>query len=149
MRKQLYLAIIDRLKQLTDDLGHRLVKHFDLWNLNVEFIELERAFEMPAVFIEFCNIEWKTLSGGVQQADVDVRLHVVTRYRGEAADGSPFQADALEHFDLLEKINKALFGLEGNGFKAFKRIGSATNHNHEEIIENVETYRAMVIDKLL
>lgn len=148
MRKQIYLAVTERLKQLQDENGERLIKHFDLWNMNVEFIELETAFDMPAVFIEFPPIEWKTLSGGVQQANVGVKLHVVTRYAGSAADGSGFQADAIAYFDLLDKIHRQLFGLRGTGFNALKRVGSATNHNHEEIIESIEMYETMVIDQL-
>lgn len=146
MRKKLYLAIIERLKELTDEHGNRLIKHFDLWNMNVEFIELETAFEMPAVFVEFTPIEWKTLGGGVQQANVSLNLHVVTAYSGSAAEGSDFQTDAIAYFDLLDKIHHHLFGLKGTGFNALKRTGSATNHNHEEIIESIETYETMVID---
>lgn len=147
MRKEIYLAIINRLKELTDTDGNRLIKHFDLWNMNVEFIELETAFEMPAVFIEFMPIEWKTLSAGVQQANVGIKLHVVTAYVGAAADGSDFQADAIAYFDLLDKMHRHLFGLRGNGFNALKRTGSATNHNHEQIIESIEMYETMVIDQ--
>ncbi len=147
MRKRIYLAIIEKLKELKDEHGAAKIKHFDLWNMNVEFIELETAFDMPAVFIEFEPIAWKTLGNGVQQADVAIKLHVVTRYEGASADGSQFQAEALAYFDLLDEIHKKLFGLKGEGFNALKRVHSATNHNHEEIIESIEVYSTMVIDR--
>ena len=47
MRKELYKALCERLKTVDN------VKHIDLWNNNVEFIEQESAWQRPAVFIEF------------------------------------------------------------------------------------------------
>lgn len=59
MRKQLFLAVTQRLKSRVPQLAH-----FDLWNQNVEFIEQEAVFAMPAVFMEFKPIHWETLNGG-------------------------------------------------------------------------------------
>lgn len=147
MRKQLYLAVIKRLKTITDAFSEPMIQHFDLWNHNVEFIEQETAFNLPAVFIEFAPISWKTLSLQVQEADIIIKLHVVTRWENISADGSASQEQALELFDLLNDIKKALTGLQGNGFSGFKRIGSEPNHNHEEIIEEIELFQVHVIDK--
>lgn len=145
MRKQLYLAVIERLKTITDALNQPIIEHFDLWNNNVEFIEQETAFNCPAVFIEFAPINWKNVSMQVQEADVIIRLHVVTRWENISADGSASQAQALELFDLLVSIKEALTGLRGIGFSGFKRIASDTNHNHEEIVESIESFSVHVI----
>lgn len=145
MRKQLYLAVIERLKTITDALNQPIIEHFDLWNNNVEFIEQETAFNCPAVFIEFAPISWKNVSMQVQEADVIIRLHVVTRWENISADGSASQAQALELFDLLVSIKEALTGLRGIGFSGFKRIASDTNHNHEEIVESIESFSVHVI----
>lgn len=51
MRKFLYLSLMERLKQLTDETGEPVIKTFDLWNEQVSFLEQEEAFETPAVFI--------------------------------------------------------------------------------------------------
>lgn len=147
MRKQLYLAVIERLKTITDALNQPIIEHFDLWNNNVEFIEQETAFNCPAVFIEFVPISWKNLSMQSQEADVIIRFHIVTRWENISADGSASQEQALELFDLLDNIKKALTGLKGNGFSGFKRISSDTNHNHEEIVESIESFYVHVIDK--
>ncbi len=147
MRKKIYLAIIERLKQIIDQDGMQRIKHFDLWNHNVEFIEQETPFDMPAVFIEFGPIDWATMAGGVQQATITVSIHVATRYGGATADGALSQDEALSHFDLLDEIGKKMFGLNGDGFQAFKRIRSQTNHNHEEIIENIESFTTFVVCK--
>jgi hypothetical protein len=52
MRKFLYLSLMERLKQLTDETGEPVIKTFDLWNEQVSFLEQEEAFETPAVFME-------------------------------------------------------------------------------------------------
>lgn len=144
MRKRIYLAVVERLKEITGEIE---IKHFDLWNQNVEFIEQDTAFDMPAVFVEFAPILWKTLGNNIQQADIEVRLHVVTEYKGNTSDNSELQSEALVYFDLLDAINRKMFGLKGEGFNAFTRVSSATNHNHEEIIENIEIFTTKVIDR--
>lgn len=146
MRKQLYLAVIQRLKTITSANGEPVLKHFDLWNQNVAFIEQEAIFGMPAVFIEFTPIDWKTLGGGVQTANIVFHLHIVTATPGSAADGSDFQPDALQLFDLLEDIHRALNGFRGQHFRMMQRISSQTNHNHEEVIESIETFSVNVDD---
>lgn len=64
MRKFLYLSLMERLKQLTDETGEPVIKTFDLWNEQVSFLEQEEAFETPAVFIEFRPVKW---NGGMPQ----------------------------------------------------------------------------------
>ena len=147
MRKEIYLAIIDKLKTIVDADGIPKLKHFDLWNMNVEYIDQETVWEMPAVFIEFAPIQWKEAGNGCQQANVTIALHIATPYEGGASDGSVLQSDALSYFELLDEIHKALYGLKGSGFGALKRVSSQTNHNHEEIIESIETFSCIVIDK--
>lgn len=147
MRKEIYLAIIERLKTIVDGAGTAKIKHYDLWNMNVEYIDQETVWDMPAVFVEFAPIQWKEAGNGCQQATVTIALHIATPYEGAAADGSIAQSDALGYFELLDDIHKALYGLKGSGFNALKRVSSQTNHNHEEIIESIETFSCMVIDK--
>lgn len=96
MRRMLYLGLTEALKELKDDGGQPLIRHIDLWNEQVEFIEQEEPFDTPAVFIEFRPVQWRTLGGTTQQADVPFRLHVVTKWQGSARDGSVFQEESLE-----------------------------------------------------
>ena len=98
MRHFLYLSLIERLKQLTDPAGEPVIKTFDLWNEQVEFVEQEEVFDTPAVFIEFLPVKWTNLGGGVQRAEATIRLHIVlhgmevpekaTRYNGKALNAS-------------------------------------------------------------
>ena len=148
MRAKIYLAIVDKLKTIVDTEDVPIIKHFDLWNMNVEYIDQETVWDMPAVFIEFAPIQWKEAGNGAQQANISIVLHIATQYVGASANGEQSQSDALEYFKLLDKIHKALYGLRGENFMALKRVSSQTNHNHAEIIESIETFTCTIVDKL-
>lgn len=166
MRKELYNKICMRLKRLYKlpdgsvyEHGNkeeeipagavRIVNHIDLWNHNVEFIEQEENWERPAVFVEFCPIRWNAIVPGVEyRAEPEVKLHIVTDWKGAANDGSPFKEEALDVFDLPELIHDRLSCMEGETFKVFDLVESRTNHNHEEIVENIEVYSCVAIKRL-
>ena len=70
------------------EVGGGLIKHIDLWNHNVEFIEQEENWERPAVFVEFCPIRWNAIVDGVEyRAEPEVKLHIVTDWPGAAVGG--------------------------------------------------------------
>jgi hypothetical protein len=143
MRKELFVAICDALKGIQNE---HSIEHVDLWNNNVIFIEEETPFQMPAVFVEFDQISWSDQGDGEFKSKPTVKLHVVSRWEGSAADGSEYRGDALDVFDLLEDILFALTDLSGESFHKLQRIGSITNHDHEEIIENIEVYQCIAFD---
>lgn len=135
LRREIYEKLCDRLMAVKG------VKHVDLWNHNVEFIEQEESWARPAVFVEFQPIQWDATVNGVRYvAAVTVNLHVVTDWKGSTAAGSIVGRAALDVFDLLERIHVALADLDGEMFKEFDLVGSTTTHNHEDILEMVETY---------
>ena len=77
MRKELYRMLCRELKAID------LIKHIDLWNHNVEFIEQEENWERPAVFVEFCPIQWNAIVPGVEyRAEPLIKLHIVTDWEG-------------------------------------------------------------------
>lgn len=140
MRKELYNALCKALKEV--DGG--VIKHVDLWNHNVEYIEQEENWARPAVFVEFCPVKWETTVHGVRYVSEPlIRLHIVTDWAGSAADGSEFKEQALELFDLTERIQERLVGLEGETFRELDLVSSETNHNHEDIVETIETYQCV------
>lgn len=153
MRKEIFLKIKERLSRLCvnaageyymapddmdSDLVEPVVKHVDLWNRNVEFIEDEDAWPRPAVFIEFEAVKWTTVVPGVQySAEPRILLHIVTDWATAAVDETN---GAISMLDLPEHIHDALAGLSGNSFMDFTLAESYTNHNHEDIVENIEIY---------
>lgn len=114
------------------------IRHFALWNHNVEFIEQEEAWERPAVFVEFLPIQWKSQQPQhLYTAELQVNLHLVTDYT--------FTEDALEAFNLCDKLHHMLSGLSGEGFRSFDLMTTYTNHNHEEMLESISTYRCTLL----
>ena len=137
MRKELYEMLCERLKEV----GGGAIKHIDLWNHNVEFIEQEEQWERPAVFVEFAPIRWAAIQNGVEyRSEALVHLHVVTDWAGSVSEDSEFRDESLAVFDLLEEIHKVLTCMEGDTFMEFDLVESRTNHNHEGLIENIESY---------
>ena len=123
----------------------RMVKHIDLWNHNVEFLEQEDGWERPAVFVEFCPIKWDSLVPGRDyRSEPLIKLHVVTDWCGSTSYGSEYQEESLKVFDLLEKIHETLACKCGKTYIGLDLVESHTNHNHEELLENVEVYQCGV-----
>lgn len=150
MREELYRKLKTRLEALcidadgvyfdamtenmidADFMEGRAIKHIDLWNHNVEFLEQEAPWPRPAVFIEFVPFKWRAVVPGVEyRAQPLINLHVVTDWAEQKNIGE---------FRLLGKIHEQLAGLKGENFMEFDIDSSATNHNHEDIVENIETY---------
>ncbi len=153
MRKELYNKIKQRLSllcvnaageyymaplEMDDDINTRAIKHIDLWNRNVEFIEQETAWERPAVFIEFEPVQWSSIVPGVEyRSEARVRLHIVTDWASAVADGSDGSG---KYFELPDRLHDMLAGIEGENFKDFTLEQSLTNHDHEDIVESIEVY---------
>ncbi len=143
MRKELYKMLCERLKTVP------AIKHIDLWNHNVEFIEQEQGWERPAVFVEFCPIAWEATVNGVRYvATPQVRLHIVTDWKGSTSADSELMDEALDVFELCDEIHGALCLMEGSTFQEFDLVESQTCHNHEEILENIEVYQCTAIRQL-
>ena len=152
MLKHLYIAIEDRLKTITGADGSPLFRHFDLWNRQVEFVEQETPFQTPAVFVEFDKIQWRTMGDNVQDADLTIRLHIVTPwYANTAADvGQQQRKKALAYLDLPTVVFQRLHGthaqLATGGINTLVRTASAVNHDHERFVDSVEEYACNIRD---
>lgn len=143
---ELYLAIVHALR----DMAFWSIRHFDLWNQNVMFIEEDTPWERPAVFVEFGAISWETFKGPtiVQRGTGTVTLHVVTDWKGPTAYGSPEMSEVLQLNDMVSDIDRAVCHLHGESFRNIALVESHPNHNHEEIIETVEVFRVNFERKL-
>lgn len=137
MRKKIYTFIEGLLKTIDG----QPIKHIDIWNNQIAFIEEEPPFATPAVFIEFMPIRWEDVGGGIYEADVSVKLHVVTDSRVSK------WSDAISVFDLIDKILDTLsyVGSVSDGIGHFVRTESVTDSLFGELMHNVEAYRCHVI----
>ena len=156
MRKEIYEMLCERLFQLAADGSiidttaaepqpaenrERMIKHVDLWNHNVEFIEQEAQWERPAVFVEFHPITWNRLQGfGQYHTRSRFSLHVVVDWPGSTSADSAFRDAGLDVFALLDSIHSLLVGASGKNYSQVDLVESQTNHNHEELVEYIETY---------
>ena len=141
MRTELFTTIAEKLAEIGD------IRHIDLWNHNVEFIEQEQAWPRPAVFIEFHTIQWRQLKPGNQfHTRARLSLHVVTDWQGPTAapphprTPAPPPSGGGFPFHLLDLIHRKLHRLQGQSFSHLNLVESQTNHNHDELVENIETY---------
>jgi hypothetical protein len=149
MLSELYLAYEERLKTiLHPTTGEPFFKHFDLWNQNVEFLEQETPFEVPACFFEFMPIQWRTLGQQVQDADLTIRLHIVTEWFGETAAYTPeeIREMMLEYLNIPAMTVKCLQGFCTPFTNGLMRTQSIVNHDHERYVDTVEEYVCRVQD---
>ena len=49
--------------------------------------------------------------------------------------------DDFAAFELSERIFSVVRGLRGEHFRGMELITTHTNHNHEELLENIDVYR--------
>ncbi len=141
MRKKIYLDIIHRLKAAR--LG---IEYFSLWNNDLYSLEKRGVFATPAVFVEFGTIEWSQLQNRARGADLQVRLHIVTKSYATAEDGNPYQDLSLEHLELIEKIDATLQGFQGEGFNHFMLTESVPDHDHTELLHHEECFITHITD---
>lgn len=146
MRRQLYIEIKNALKSVLKPDNTPVFGHFDLWNQNVEFIEQETPFPFPAIFIEFMPITWNKMGYNKQDANITVRIHIVSRWHSNTADYNPQSYDALEYLELADIVNNKLTNFATTMGNRFMRTKSEINHNHETILDSVEEFVCNVID---
>jgi hypothetical protein len=147
MIRTLYDGLTEKLAAIKNSADEPLFRHIDLWNQNVEFIEQEIPFEMPAAFIEFMPVEWQTLGMKAQQADLTFRIHCVTQWRGSTHHGAAAPETAVDYLHIPTLVLKSLQGMMVEGSGQFTRVRSVINHNHAEIVDSTEYYRGRIEER--
>ena len=161
MRKQLYEALKNRLRLLIIDEDvikfiteddyitleesgttiNNAITHFGLWNRQAEFAEEETPFSVPNVFREIGKSVWNHQRSGLQDAEEPIILHVLTNWISEGYSGD------MMHLELLEAINLCLYDFSvGDWMGTMQRVSSTPCHDHEEIVDDVEVFKAMCYD---
>lgn len=140
MRKKIFKAIAEALANIPE------VEFVDIWNNQIQTLNGGAAFAVPAVFIEFEELNWKQMNMRSRRGSLGVRLHVISRAVVTHGFNDPKIDEALAIFDLLDNINAAMQNLRGENFTGIMLTTSATNHDHTELIESVERYILDVLD---
>ena len=106
------------------------VKHVDLWNRNVEYMDEDAAWARPAVFVEFGHITWTcTKEDSFYRGYGTVRLHIVTDWQNGGQAGA---------WEVVDAVRRCVNDLN----LPMACSGSDVNHDHEEILETIEEYAA-------
>lgn len=138
MIKELYEDIIEALR------GSEEIKHIDLWNQNVEFIEQDTPFPMPALFVEFGEINWRSVTGRSEvrewQGKGTLVLHIVTEWKGSSASDSPDRESSMKYLKIGERIQRIMEDLRGIHYGNIHLSRTLTNHDHEDVVESIEVY---------
>lgn len=130
--------------------GVPAIHHFGLWNDNTARLTQMSPLNPPAVFVEFLPAIYSPLQRGAVHSDMTVRLHIITATL--ASTDSPYREEALARFRLCRAIIRALAGFsggadeEGRSFSIFQYSGSVTDHNHEQVCEDIEEWRVHCVD---
>lgn len=142
MRSKIYHLLESALLSIKDNAGNTIFQHVNVWNNQLTFAEEEQPFYTPAVFIEFSTINWESQLRGVIDAEVNITLHFVT----DSRVGN--WSDALEVFDLIDKVPSVLAQIQDTGDKfsisSFTRISSTSDHDFDELQDNIEVYRTHI-----
>jgi len=140
MRKQLYLALCEMLRKCPD------VNHVSLWNHNIEELEREKTYSLPAVFIEFTPFKWQQGGQGTKKSSIQINLHIVTKTLADPDPDSPFLDEALAGFDIIEQVINSVQGNGGEGFNRLQHVETIPDHNHDEIQHDVEAFSCEIWD---
>lgn len=130
-----------------DDAAFSLV---GFWNENVERLAQMRPLNPPALFVEFLPHSWQETGNHVKRADIEIRLHLV--YATLARQNSDFRAEWNRRFLLARALLQCLVGFgqnpdaRGLSFSCFLHSGSAPDHNHGQISEDIYSFRTHAVD---
>lgn len=150
MIDHLYRALADFLLDINDSNNEPLIRHVALWNRQVDFLETEGAFATPAVFIQFSPVQWHQLSQGVEEAQLQLVLHLVCATKASAKSTDTFKDAALLRFSILSILHRSFvsFAASGLSWKAGnpERLSLDIDHDHGELTDDRMTYRLPVAD---
>lgn len=125
------------LQALTEALTNIGIQHVDVWNHNVEFIDQEQAWHRPAVFVEFGDMLWQYVKEGHRRTRFQLMLHLVCDYTE--------QGDMESQWELSDTVISAIRGINAADFDISTVESTQTNHNHEDLIEEVLTFNVRAI----
>ena len=123
------------------------------WNNQLESLKAKDteanimySFSLPALFIEFLNLETEQLGNGNQlYADLVVRIHILHRQE-DAGDGTMEQNLAV--FSLRDAVQMTLQNFRPAGASEFIRQKQEMDYHHNNIYHYVMDYGCTFVDTL-
>ncbi len=93
---------------------------------------------------------WGELGRNAVHGNLVIRLHIVTATLAQT--DTPYRDEALQRFRLIRAVKAAFVDFagaadkHGRSYSRFKYHGSATDHNHEQICEDLEEWMTHCVD---
>lgn len=124
-----------------------------LWNNQLDSLKaadteanILYSFSLPALFVEFMNLETEQLGNGNQvYANLVVRIHILHRQE-DAGDGTMEQNVTV--FSLRDAVQAALQNFRTAGASEFTRQKEEMDYHHNNIYHYVLDYGCTFVDTL-
>lgn len=142
------------------------VTYIRMWNNNLDMLleGKDEVYQLPAIWVEFPDdIQWQQIGNGCQEADIEIRLHMVTQFY-DATDGTVSQD--LFALKMAQDVYKAFQDWmpstvtipSGGMYNAYAgtynvpigvmvRSGEQQDKNHPEIYHFIQTYTTTIVDR--
>lgn len=150
MKRIVFKAIIDRLKaelNTPEVLAiYKPITHFDRFRNQFAKEDQENVIPKPAILIEFVPHPWKDQSRGVQEAQVDIKLHIGQASYETFQEGLTNADQALLTLDYLELVHQAMHNFSHECFTNLTRVAEGEDTNYDHVIVDTLTYRTTLLD---
>jgi hypothetical protein len=129
------------------------IQSVQLWNNQLDSLKgadtetnINYSFSLPALFIEFLNLDTEQLGNGNQvYASLMVRIHILHRQE-DAGDGTMEQN--LSVLTLRDPVQLALQNFRPSGASEFIRQKQQMDYNHNNVYHYVMDYGCTFIDTI-
>ena len=98
------------------------VRWIDLWHNQVNFLDSEHPFPVPAVFLSFVSQDITDTGTRVQQVDLQVDVYLFYETFADTYQGAWNQASALDFLDTLNGLQSILHASSGDNYSAMRRV---------------------------
>lgn len=134
------------------------ILHIALFNNQIELLKNEEnntadsgsytnsiySFARPALFVEFVNpIEIKQLGGGLQEFDLQIKIHIVHDFY----NGDNMEED-LTILDLKDNVYKALQGFEPTKSVSMVRKYEEVDYDHGNLNHYIQVYETNYVESV-
>ena len=114
--KELYIELATLLSSIEQ------VKWVDLWSEQIDILENDLPFPVPAVFLEFSSNGITDLGNNSQSINMQVDVIILDETMSNTFHGSSNQNTALKFMDIMELVNAKLHGSKGNHYGGMRRL---------------------------
>ena len=123
--------------------GNSSAEHVRLWNNQVNLWDKgeQIPFQMPAVFIDFPQLEWSQIGKGKQNSQLLTRLYIVFESFITAEN-----EEDLDVFDLRDEVYLAVQDFKPTQSGKLQRVAESTDPNHTNLYVWTMDFRSTYTD---